>query len=158
MEEFRSIIVASEKHATKRRRITLKAMELPGMRTEAIEKEVIFSQSDLLRATLEPKVDLAAELYPTANSKPAEDKEQKRHLLAVRIGQIIADCGLPAAKLMMSSVAPERYLGRFGAGRLLSTLRNKVRVFVKMQKWMWATYNKPILTEMVEILEHILDR
>ena len=158
LEEFRVLITAAERHAGKRRKVLLKALGQPGMRVDEQVLEEIYTPGDLMRASLVPRVDLAAGLYPSASSRPAEDREGKRHLIAVQIGQIISDCGLPPSHLMLNSVTPERYLGRFGAGRRLSTLRNKVRIFLKLQKWMIATYQKPMPTRPVEILDYILDR
>ena len=61
----------------------IQAIEQPGMRCKEHKVEKIYSQSDLVRASLVPGVDLAAELYPSASSKPAEDKEGKRSQFAL---------------------------------------------------------------------------
>ncbi len=74
----------------------LRALDKPGMRVDEQVREETYTPGDLVWASLVPKIDVAADLYPSASSRPTEDKEGKRHLIAVRIDKslLIVVCRL----------------------------------------------------------------
>ena len=151
---FLRLVKDSGTFAAQRRRVTLRTLR-EGPHAREVPVAPIFSERELLSIN---KMKPAATVYPFATNRKQRTKDEERKILVHKIGEIVMRCGFPAATLVLSSAAPDRILGRFGAGKRLGTLKSKVRVFGLMEKWMTAVYSKPFPSEIVELTDYLLDR
>jgi hypothetical protein len=86
------------------------------------------------------------------------DKERRRDRLALKIGHIISDLGLPAAAILTDSSHLGRLAAKLAGGRRLSTLAQKIRTLEKMAVWMAMTPGVRFQRDAGELLYHILER
>jgi len=111
-----------------------------------------------LMVRLEPRLLLTPDNYPVATKRPKTGKEAVRSKLVDKLCKIIVLCDVPAAQLIVGSVAPERLLQRFGAGRRISTLKQKIQIFGQLHRWSMASLGKNFPEKSVELVDFLLER
>ena len=151
---FQQLVSDSKGFAEQRRRITLAALRDPWLR-ETPQAQPVFTERELLLAKCSLK---PASAYPVSSGKVPITKEEVRNKLAMKISAILRECKFPAAELFMGSRAPERLVGRFGAGKRSSTLAQKIRAYENMKRWMTVCYSKCFPTRIIEAVDYVLDR
>ena len=155
--EFADLVLAARAHSRKKRKTVLAALDNPGLR-KTRQVESIYTARDMIIAGLNKGARLAPESYPVATKKKRENKEALRDRIVAVVVRILERCEFPITRFAVSSVAPERILARFGAGKCTGTLQEKVRCFKVMEIWMQASVGKSFPTFAVELLDYILER
>jgi hypothetical protein len=159
--ELDVLLLDSGTFASQRRRMQNASLNRPGAMavgsTGRAEEEIP------IRTILEARLAAAlpaggVSAFPAGRRTPRVDKDRRRDLLARKVGQIIADLGLPAGIILASSAHPERMEARFAGGRRLSTLAQKINSFEKMSDWLKAAYGCNFPRNPVELLDYILER
>ena len=154
--EFSELVLAAGSHAMKKRRLVNQSLSRPELREKQVVVEVYTVREQLLGRL--SKKNLPPSEYPTSSTRKREDKDALRKKLADKIGDVILECSFPASQFVRESQAPERLLARFGAGRRVSTLQQRLRTFQKMRGWMMVSFGKPFPSRPAELLDYILDR
>ena len=154
MRIFKQLVDDSHRFAGFKRRLLMQAFVNPSLRGTVSSHTAVFSQRELLRAD---KIHLAASSYPSASNRKLESKEEKRKSIVARIGRILVTCNFPSAAIISSSSDPDRMIGKFGAGKRLTTLCSKVSAFGRLHSWMVVTFQKPFPTQAVELMDFLLD-
>ena len=152
---FREMIDRSNVHAKKRQRLILADIREPWRIVCRPVDVKVFTERELLSANRTLK---AASDYPTASTRKTISKEEAREKLVRQIWQIVEKCNFPAVEVLRSSVAPDRLLLRFGSGKRSGTLKEKIRAFNVMSKWMFVVFNKSFPTLVSELADYICER
>ena len=152
--QFTALIEASVPFAVKKRRLLVRSLDDFRLRVQ-LPQTPTFSTRELL-VLKSTKAQSSA--FPTASARNVRTKEDKRKVLALKVGSIISLCNFPAAQLMAESTNPERLQAKFAAGRRLSTLTEKVRIFGKLNLWMTANCAKEFPTKEIEVIDFLLDQ
>ena len=152
--QFLKLVEESKTFALQRRRVTVDALR-QGLVLPVPALLPVYTGRELHAMG---KMQPPTSAYPVASGKKTRTKDEERKLVVLKIGEIILRGNFPAASLVHSSAAPDRILGRFGAGKRLGTLKAKLRMYLSMEKWMTAVHNKSFPTELVELTDYLLDR
>ena len=152
---FREMVLQSAVHAKKKQRFILSGIREPWRIVQTPVVEPIFSEREVLVAN---RTLRGAQDYPTASSRKTLSKDEVRDKLVRQVWKIVEKCMFPAVEVLRASVAPDRLLLRFGSGKRTGTLKEKVRSFGVMSKWMEAVFNKPFPTMVSELADYILER
>ena len=157
VESFYDIMTTAKTYSVKHRRMVIAALDKPELRAPKRVNTALIERHSLM-VRLEPRLLLAADQYPAANKRTKTTKEATRIKLVDRLCRIIVLCDFPAAQLIVGSIAPERLLQRFGAGRRISTLRQKLQSFAQLHKWCQAALGKNFPEKPGELVDFLLER
>jgi hypothetical protein len=154
---FYSILDVAKVYAERHRRLVVAALDKPELRSLRRPNESLEMRHSLM-VRLEPRLLLTPDNYPVATKRPKTGKEAVRSKLVDKLCKIIVLCDVPAAQLIVGSVAPERLLQRFGAGRRISTLKQKIQIFGQLHRWSMASLGKNFPEKSVELVDFLLER
>ena len=157
INSYYEILTLASAFAARHRKMVVAALDRPELRSQKRQTDHGLERYNLL-AKLDPRLLLPADHYPVANKKAKTDREAVRGKLVDRLCRVIVLCDLPAAQLIVGSIAPERILQRFGAGRRISTLKQKLQSFGQLHRWCLASLGKNFPEKAVELLDFILER
>ena len=157
VRQFRVLVELADGSASrKRQRVNSWAASLGELTFE--EPTVKLTERELLSVKLKGPAILSSVSFPTSSSKPRESKEDKRKKLALTIGAILMETGMPAGLMVAGSSNPDRLLSRFAGGKRTSTLQGRISTYKAMKVWMQANHGKVFPTREHEVLDYILDR
>ena len=154
---FNDIVSLAMTYSSRHRRMVIAALDKPELRVVKRENAALIERHGLM-VRLEPRLLLTADQYPVASKRSKISKEATRTKLVDRLCRIIVLCDFPAAQLIVGSIAPERLLQRFGAGRRISTLKQKLQGFGQLHKWCQASLGKNFPVKAVELIDFMLER
>jgi hypothetical protein len=149
--------VEAERFANIKRRRTLSNMNHPELGIEVLPKTAVLTERELLLAKVPIKVKAGTE-FPVASSRKVVGKEGVRLKLVDEVTAALIEAGMPTATLFATSTDPSRLFVRLGAGKRVSTLKQKLAVFRKMRKYMLAVHGIPFPTLPIQLMDYIMDR
>ena len=156
---FEQLVFRAQSFANSKRQRQCAVLADPSQLVEAISHdEQVFTIREVLLAHVTARSKAIPTAFPCASSKKAIPKDDQRKSLVLIIGKQLEACGMPIMQILAGSSAPERLLGRLGAGKRLGTLRQKVRVFRSMSLFMQAAHGKCFPSRPIELLDYVFER
>lgn len=160
-ESFEQMVVLSQPFAKDKRRKLCSALADP---TQLVERPPnvnfteVFNEREMLLSCVASRSGRAPSDFPVASTRKRESKEIQRNKLIAAIGAQLEECNMPVVQIFMGSAAPERLLGRLGAGKRLGTLKAKVREFRAIKTYMLAAHGCVFPSKPVQLLDYIMER
>ena len=153
---FRQMVQEADRFANLKRRRTISNLVHPEMLPPIPPKISFLTERELLLAKV-PGSKAGTE-FPVASSRKVRSKEAVRSKMVEEVTAAMIEAGLPTATLFATSTDPARLFVRLGAGKRVSTLKQKLSVYRKMKKYMLATHGIPFPTQLIQLMDYLMDR
>ena len=148
---FRRMVQEADRFANIKRRRTISNLVHPEMLPPIAPKVSFLTERELLLAKV-PGSKAGIE-FPVASSRKVLGKEGVRLKLVDEVTAALIEAGMPTATLFATSADPGRLFVRLGAGKRVSTLKQKLSIYRKMRKYMLATHGIPFPTLPIQLMD-----